>query len=48
MIELTAETPTALETLDELFEALSRLIGRTLMVHYPSQRGNDQGSAQAL
>lgn len=45
MIELTAETQTTLETLDELFEALSRLIGRTLMVHYPSQRGNDYMSA---
>lgn len=41
MIELTAETQTTLETLDELFEALSRLIGRTLMVHYPSQEVDD-------
>lgn len=47
MIEMTAETPPTLKTVDELFEALSRLIGRTIMVHHPGRKGSPVAAAHS-
>lgn len=39
MIEIAREEPATLQTMEELFDALAMLIGRTLMVHYPGRSG---------